>query len=102
MWGLLPVRLAAHAINTFTPLALLALALAGCTPSANTGGAATRGPTLDEITPWLKIEYYPKTPKSPAYVSGQPSVIPIAQLAAVFTAIGSDANITKATYDYCN
>jgi hypothetical protein len=57
---------------------------------------------LDEITPWLKIEYYPKTPKSPAYVRSQPPVIPIAQLAGVFAAIRSDVDIAKASYDYCN
>jgi hypothetical protein len=60
------------------------------------------GPTLDEIVPWLKIESYPKTPKTPAYLPGQPSVIPIAQLAGVFATIRSDVEVTNASYHYCN
>jgi len=89
-------------MNNIAPLVLLAVVLVGCSPASNTAGSPTSGPTLEEISTWLKIEYYPKTPKSPAYVSGQPSVVPIAQLASIFSAIRADVDVTKANYDYCN
>jgi hypothetical protein len=89
-------------MNITAPLILLATAMVGCGPASNTVGTAASGPTLDEITPWLKTEYYPQIPRSPAYVSGQPPVIPIAQLATMFIARRSDVDVTKASYDYCN
>jgi hypothetical protein len=85
-----------------TSLVLLAAFITGCSPASNTTGSATSAPTLDDITVWLKIDYYPKTPKSPAYVPGQPTVIPIAQLAGVLLPSRSDVDVTKASYDYCN
>jgi hypothetical protein len=57
---------------------------------------------LEEITPWLKIDYYPKNPKSPAYLPGQPQVTSITNLAGVFSAMRSDVDVTKASYQYCN
>jgi len=89
-------------MNNIAPLVLLAVVLVGCSPASNTAGSPTGGPTLEEIATWLKIEYYPKTPKSPAYVSGQPSIVPIVQLASIFSAIRADVDVTKATFDYCN
>ena len=97
-----PRHPARRAMNSVTALALLVVALVGCGQSSSTGGTATSGPTLDEIIPLLKTEYYPKTPKTPAYVSGQPPLIPIAQLATIFSAYRSEVDFTKAACDYCN
>jgi hypothetical protein len=83
-------------------LALLTILIVGCKPGSNPVVSATSGPGLDEITPWLKIDYYPKNPKSPAYLTNQPSVIPIALLAGIFSKNGADIDVTKATYHYCN
>ena len=93
---------AQRAMNHITSLVLLAAFITGCSPASNTAVTATGGPTLDEITPWLKIEYYPKTPKAPAYLPGQPPVIPISQLAGVFVAIRSDVTLTNSAFHYCN
>src|SRR6266581_7123202 len=70
---------AAHttAMSKFVHLVWLGLLItAGCGPASNRtgGGSGASSPALDEITVWLKIEYYPKTPKSPAYLAGQPSI----------------------------
>jgi hypothetical protein len=89
-------------MKIITSLVLLAAFITGCSRTSNVTGSATSAPTLDTIAVWLKIEYYPKTPKTPAYVPGQPSVIPISRLTSVFSATRPDIVLTNSNYDYCN
>jgi hypothetical protein len=89
-------------MNKFVLLLLFASFAIGCRQTANTPASTSDKPELDAIIPWLKIEYYPKNPKSPAYLPSQPTVIPIAELAPIFSAIHLNTDITNADYSYCN
>lgn len=88
-------------INGFALLTLVT----GCRSTAPLNPIPASPPNavpIDEIATWLKIEYYPKNPKTPAYIGGQPSVIPISQLHSRLKSIGADIDVRKAPYLYCN
>ena len=83
-------------------LLFVTLIVSGCGRSSNKAGRPPDPKSLDDIANGLKWDYYMKTPKTPAYIPGQPAIVPVAQLAGLSSFVRGGTPITNANFSYCN
>jgi hypothetical protein len=83
---------------------LLLLITSGCgqTSSTTTSSSGTNAPTLEDIATGLKWDCYMKTPKSPAYLPGEPTIIPVSKLAGLPSFVRMGISVSNANYLFCN
>src|SRR5262245_61445735 len=85
-----------------TCLLFAALLTAGCGRSSSKSAVEPNAKSLDEVVNALKWDYSLRTPKTPAYIQGQPTVISLAQFGKLPSFVANGQSITNANYSYCN
>ena len=89
----------------FISLIILLAMVTSCGPVAippTTTATGTNAHSIDEVAEWVKGSYHDRSPETPPYITNQVSIVPAAQLFALFSSQGVPIDVRKTDYRYCN